>query len=126
MSKELPNRATIHIAIPESADNDDEVAWFFEELAEAVGGLAQEIKGDWEPFMTMHGRACEDSDHCYGPGSNEEARIHDETIDEVIGLLRSTARGYQNKKLGNMTWAEAIVLIKGMKLRPPDSAETDK
>ena len=117
MSKDLPNHSTIHIAIPESATNDDEVEWFCEEVANAVGALNEEIKGEWDPHMWWHTKACEDSDHCYGPGSNEEARIHDQALDEVIGTITEMARGYQHRKLGNMTWAEVLVVVKGMKLR---------
>ena len=125
MSKDLPNHSTIHISIPQEADND-EAEWFLEEVIKATEDI--EIKGEWDPHTYWHTEACDDSDHCYGPGSRAEDRIHDETLDEVIASIRSMARGYQSRKLGNMTWAEVLVVINGMKRNqvPPTKDPHDR
>jgi len=76
MSDDLKNRATIHISIPEEATAEQAEA-FFEELAEEIGNWMEATpdRGAWDPFLYMHTQACEDSDHCYGPGSRAEAEI---------------------------------------------------
>lgn len=121
MSKDLPNHSTIHIDIPVEADND-EVDWFLDEVATAVYDIP--VKGEWDPFISWHRYACEDSDHCYGAGSNEEARIHDEALQEAIEEVRKTARAHVEGKRGHMTWAEVVVMLNGLKLnRNPEQAD---
>lgn len=109
MSEEIRNHTTIHIDIPAEAD-PDEAEYVIEEIAKHA--LEVEIKGDWDPFVHWHTEACEHSDHCYGPGSNVEARIHDDAIQDAIRVITVMARDYQKRKLGNMTWAEVIVQLK--------------
>ena len=99
---ELRNLRSIHIDIPDDAPPEEAQA-FDDALADFVALWMEGNpgRGAWDPFMYSHTEACEHSDHCYGPGSNEERRIKAEALREaanaygpaqISGLFDSPSR----------------------------------
>ena len=92
----LRNMITIHIDLPEEA-TAEQADQFFEALASWVGLWMDNHpdRGGWDPFVHSHTKACEHSDHCYGPGSKGERDIL--ARDHVKGrhLLWAAAEAYR-------------------------------
>ena len=64
--EDLKDRRVMHISIPIEA-TEEEATDFDIIVTDFV--LDSFVWGNWEPFIYSHPEACEDSDHCYGPGS---------------------------------------------------------
>ena len=93
------DRMTIHVSIAEEA-TQEEAEKLFDDMAQWLGKWMEEHhdRGPWDPFMYSHTQACEDSDHCYGPGSNV-LKEHEKTVE----MLRTATADIE--KISSRMWA---------------------
>ena len=76
LDTEMHNTLSIHVDIADAATRE-EADRFMDELCEWIGAWmeANPDRGTWDPFVHSHTQSCEESDHCYGPGSWAAKRI---------------------------------------------------
>ena len=81
--EDLKDRRVMHISIPIEA-TEEEAADFDIIVTNFV--LDSSVWGNWEPFIHSHSGACEDSDHCCGPGSFHASDIRADLVDVLVAI----------------------------------------